>query len=343
VLSYQELGEQEVLDEEDLDDLLREGIVALLATPDSGVVQADRITAAQVLADLDDPRYPVSRDEWRRETVRRNETFGQPDGYWCYVRPGTYGIGGWEEDKESANHDLPGFWIARYPITVAQYAAFIDDGGYQQQGYWTPEGWKWRQEIDRTQPWRWGDAQYNSPNQAVIGVSWYECMAFCAWLTAQLDNTLPEGYALQLPTEAEWEAAAAYDAQMQQRTYPWDNKTEPTPEHAIFADDQGNRLGAPAPVGVCPAGAAACGALDLGGQVWEWCRSSHGAYPAGANEGQPDFKRDNIDVPLRGGSWYSNRTSVRCAARGWNIPSPDGYGDYGCRVLFSPRVRSHSR
>jgi formylglycine-generating enzyme required for sulfatase activity/energy-coupling factor transporter ATP-binding protein EcfA2 len=350
VLSYQELGEQEVLDEEDLNDLLREGITDLLTTPDSGVVQEDRITAARVLADLTDPRYPVSLDEWRQETARRNETFGAPDGYWCYVRPCTYQIGGWDEDENedeqpppAADIDLPGFWMARYPITVAQYRVFIDDGGYQQQGYWTSEGWKWRQEHDRTQPYRWGEARYNNPNQAVIGVTWYECMAFCNWLTAQLADRLPEGYVVQLPTEAEWEAAAAYDTQMERRTYPW-GEDEPTPEYAIFTDDQGNRLGAPAPVGVCPAGSAACGALDMGGQMWEWCRSSHKAYPAGANEGEQEFKRDEYDVPLRGGSWRNNRTSVRCAARGRNNPDLRGGSlNNGLRVLLSPRVPSHSR
>jgi formylglycine-generating enzyme required for sulfatase activity len=125
---------------------------------------------------------------------------------------------------------------------------------------------------------------------------------------------------------------------MQRRTYPW-GEDEPTPEHAIFEDDQGNNLGAPAPVGVCPAGAAACGALDMGGQVWEWCRSSHRAYPARANEGKQEFKRNKYDVPLRGGSWLDNRTSVRCAAR--NGDNPGYWGviiNLGFRVLLSPRV-----
>jgi formylglycine-generating enzyme required for sulfatase activity len=299
-----------------------------------------RLEAGRTLARLGDPRYPVSLDEWRTQTAQRNETFGAPDGYWCYVRPGTYRIGGWKEGEASADHELPAFWIARYPITVAQYAAFIADGGYANKDYWTPNGWEWRQERDRTQPYRWDNASYNSPNQAVIGVTWYECMAFCSWLTARLTDRLPAGYAVQLPTEAEWEAAAAYDAQMQRRTYPWDNKTEPTPEHAIFADDQGNRLGAPAPVGVCPTGAAACGALDMGGQVWEWCRSSHGAYPAGANEGEQEFNRDEGDVPVRGGS-YRNSSYVRCAARGRHFPGGrDDDGNFGLRVLLSPRVPS---
>jgi formylglycine-generating enzyme required for sulfatase activity len=297
-----------------------------------------RLEAGRTLARLGDPRYPVTLDEWRTQTAQRNETFGAPDGYWCYVRPGTYQIGGWKEDEASADHELPGFWIARYPITVAQYAQFIEADGYQNKGYWTSEGWKWRQERDRTQPYFWGNAQYNSPNQAVIGVAWYECMAFCAWLTAQLADTLPEGYAVHLPTEAEWEAAAAYDAQMQRRTYPWGDKPEPTPEHAIFADDQDNNLGAPAPVGVCPAGSAACGALDMGGQVREYCRSSHRTYPQGAGEGKSDFSSASRDVSLRRGSWWDNRTYVRCAARHWCGPNLIGIDTDGCRVLLSPRA-----
>jgi formylglycine-generating enzyme required for sulfatase activity len=310
---------------------LQRGLVAIIEAPDVPVAQ--RLEVARMLADLGDPRYPVTLDDWRNEIARRNEQFGAPDGYWCYIRPGTYRIGGWEEGEQSADHDLPGFWIARYPITVAQYAAFIADGGYQNKDYWTPQGWNWIQERNRTQPWKWDNSKYNSPNQAVIGVAWYECMAFCAWLTAQLDET---GYAVQLPTEAEWEAAAAYDAQMQRRTYPW-GEEEPTPEHAIFEDDQGNKLGAPAPVGVCPGGATACGALDMGGQVWEWCHSSHKAYPQGAHIACAEFNRDEGDVPLRGGSWKINRTNVRCAARYGGIPIFNVIY-CGCRVLLSLRV-----
>jgi formylglycine-generating enzyme required for sulfatase activity len=335
-----ELGKRNTLNLNRLEQQLRTVFVDILEQPTEPMRLPQRLDAGRALADLGDRRYPVTLDEWRAEITRRNETFGAPDGYWCYVRPGIYQIGGWEKGKKSADHKLPGFCIARYPITVAQYAAFIDDGGYQQQDYWTPAGWEWRQEIDRTQPWRWDNTQYNSPNQAVIGVTWYECMAFCAWLTAQLTDT---GYEVRLPTEAEWEVAAAYDEEMQRHTYPW-GEDEPTPEHAIFADDQGNNLGTPAPVGVCPAGAAACGALDMGGQVWEYCRSRHKAYPAGAGEGKSDFRSGSDGVPLRGGSWRNKRTLVRCTARFRYYPGSYGIDSCdGCRVLLSPRVRPHSR
>jgi formylglycine-generating enzyme required for sulfatase activity len=316
---------------------LRTGLAALLNDATQPLQIAERVRAGFLLGELGDPRFPVALDEWRQETARRNETFGTPNGYWCYVRPGIYRIGGWKEDTESADLGLPGFWITRYPIAVKQYAQFIKAGGYQNKEYWTPQGWAWIQQHNRTQPWGWDNAQYNGPNQAVIGVTWYECMACCAWLTAQLADMLPAGYAVQLPTEAEWEAAAAYDAQMQRRSYPW-GEDAPTREHAVFADAQGNNQGAPAPVGVCPAGAAACGALDMVGQVWEWCCNNYLAYPQGAGEGLSAFHQDEGDVPVRGGAWYNNSTYVCCAARNGDIPSIRelNTGD-GFRVVLAPR------
>jgi formylglycine-generating enzyme required for sulfatase activity len=247
---------------------------------------------------------------------------------------------------------LPGFWIARYPLTVAQYRVFIEDGGYQQQDYWTPEGWEWIQNHNRTKPWDWDDVQYNRPNHAVSSLPWYECMAFCAWMTTLLANELPAGYAVQLPTEAQWEVAAAYDGQRQRRSYPWGEK-ETTPDLAIFADAPGSKRtesfkdkpgnqigtfaddpGAPAVVGVCPAGAAACGALDLGGQVWEWCRSSYKAYPQGASEGLSEFNQNQWGVPMRGGSWDESSANVCCAVRISRIPRFLGVG---FRIVLAPR------
>jgi formylglycine-generating enzyme required for sulfatase activity len=144
---------------------------------------------------------------------------------------------------------------------------------------------------------------------------------------------------VQLPTEAEWEASAAYDAQMQRRTYAW-GEEEPTPEHAIFKDDQGNNLGAPAPVGVCSAGMAACGALDMGGQVWELCTNSYGTYPRGAEDACSEFNQGERYVPLRGGSWYNNKPSVRTMARVRYYPNVGGTYYGGFRVLLAHHASS---
>ena len=150
------------------------------------------------------------------------------------------------------------------PITVAQYAAFIAAGGYRERRWWTPEGWTWIRERKRPEPWRWQEAPFNSrPQQAVQSVASYEAMAFCSWLRDQV--VPPAGYTVRLPTEAEWEAAAAFDPKGERRAYPWGNQP-PTSRLTVFGQEW--ECGAP-DVGTCPAGAAACGALDMAGTIWE--------------------------------------------------------------------------
>ncbi|NJL06672.1 MAG: formylglycine-generating enzyme family protein, partial [Chloroflexaceae bacterium] len=164
-------------------------------------------------------------------------------------------MGGWGEDvknqpdRPAVPHALPQYWIARTPITNAQWQAWVDAGG--EPSYAADE------------------SRSNTLNQPVVAVTWFMCRDFCAWLTQQLAGALPEGYEIRLPTEAEWEVAAAYDGRGNRRMYPWGDTPEPNADHAIFADAQGNNLGAAAPVGVCVAGAAACGAADMAGNVFE--------------------------------------------------------------------------
>ena len=145
----------------------------------------------------------------------------------------------------------------------------------------------------------------------------------------QLVDHLPAGYTVRLPTEAEWEVAAAWDG-AQRRPSPW-GKVEPTPELAIYNALQ---LDAPAPVGCCPAGVAACGALDLVGNTWEWTCSAYGAYPKQAYNGREDFTPGEYGLALRGGSYYQNSTSVRCGARYGDAPINNG-GNVGFRVIVA--------
>ena len=335
-LSYADLCERgafagSLLDiEADLEAPLCGAIRPLLETPDVAITTADRIAAARVLGDLGDPRYPVDVADWRRELGRRDEAFGDTgDHYWRYVRPGTYVIGGWEADEQPVALQISAFWLARFPLTVAQYAPFVAEGyGAGAERWWTPEGWKWKK--TRTQPWGWDMPEYSGLNQPVIGVPWHEATAFCAWLTERLADVLPAGHVLRLPTEAEWEAAASFDGSPLRRRYPWGDD-EPTPERAIY---DASKLGRPAPVGGCPSGAAACGALDLAGNVWELTASEYRAYPDGSHQPQKDFT--NGRTAWRGGSWYNDSSYVRCGARGRNYLLD--YSGNGFRVVLAPRL-----
>ncbi|MBK9945509.1 MAG: SUMF1/EgtB/PvdO family nonheme iron enzyme [Kouleothrix sp.] len=332
---------------------LRTALCDLLEHPDPTLTLPERVEAGRALGELGDPRFPVAIEQWRAEALL--QIFGQPGGYWCSLPAGRYRIGEGGDDQSISVSgvvrsvarrlsgsteagvpiELPGFWIARYPVTVAQYAPFVAVGyGPEAERWWTPEGWRWKQSRQRSRPEDWDNSRYTATNQPVISVAWYEATAYCAWLSEQLVEVLPADYCVRLPSEAEWEAAASYAPGEPRRAYPW-GEEDPTPERAIY-DASG--LDTPAPVGCCPAGAAVCGALDLAGNVWEWCASSLKAYPAQSQVLEKDFTLDSreYDVPLRGGSYYNNSTSVRCGARSRSDPI-DRSGDDGFRLVVAPR------
>jgi formylglycine-generating enzyme required for sulfatase activity len=311
--------------EAEIESPLRQSLARLFRTHEATIPLEDRLIAGRILGELGDPRVPVADAEWRTSLQGLSTTFTAiGDHYWRYLSAGRYRIGGWEDGEASAEHDVAAFWVARLPVTVAQFARFVAEG-YRDDRYWTPNGLAWRRA--RTAPYEWGNPQYSGANQPVIGVTWYDAMAFCHWLTEQL----PAGSVIRLPTEAEWEVAAAYDGSATQRTYPW-GEDETTPERAVY---DAWKLDAAAPVGLCPAGVAACGALDLAGNVWEWCASHHTTYPDTAYTLEKDFTADDWVVPLRGGYW--NSSNVRCGARRWGLPD-FGRDYFGIRVVVSPQL-----
>jgi formylglycine-generating enzyme required for sulfatase activity len=260
----------------EVEEPLRAALVDLLAEHEPAVPQSDRITAGRLLGELGDPRFPVTIEEWQHSIVHeRNEEFGSPNGYWCYVRPGTYQIGGWNDGEERADITLPGFWIARYLITAAEFSDFAQ-GGYteQAQRWWTPCGWYWKKTIDREQPEYWQHRRIDRSNQAITLVTWYEAVAFCHWLHSQLADDLPTNYEIRLPTEKEWEIAAVYDRQHQRR---------------IKACEESMWLKAPMPVGTAPTAVAACGVYDILEQALEWTASRYQSYSSADNQPVHDF------------------------------------------------------
>lgn len=144
--------------------------------------------------------------------------------------------------------------LGKYPVTVTEYQAFVDAGGYFDSKYWDEPSWRWREEERWTEPKKW-DRQLEHPNWPVSGVSWYEARAYCRWRSTDSVGTF------RLPTEAEWNAAATPDG----REYSW-GEQEPDVERANFA----NNVGGPTPVGVYPAGNGPFDHCDLAGNVWEW-------------------------------------------------------------------------
>jgi formylglycine-generating enzyme required for sulfatase activity len=254
--------------------------------------------------------------------------------YWCQLEAGPFWYGPYnapagEQPPELRQETLPyRYQVARYPVTNAEYARFIAAGGYEQPDWWTPNGWAYQQEQNWTQPRFWDRDDRNAPTQPVVGVSWFEAMAYCRWLTAQghTQGWLPRAAEIRLPTSLEWERAARHT---DERAYPWGTE-EPTPEHANYAEAD---IGHPSAVGCFPAGAAMCGARDLSGNVWEWTTTPYQQPWQG--EPEQDFT-PNARVVLRGGAWYSDKSAQMCGARVGNYANLRNI-DRGFRIIRSLR------
>jgi hypothetical protein len=188
--------------------------------------------------------------------------------------------------------------LSRYPATNWQFDRFIEDGGYQNQEHWSPQGWAWLQKEQVNEPVYFRDRRYHAPNQPVVGVSFWEAEAFCRWAGGRL------------PSERQWEAAARG---REAREYPWDGPWEDG-----ICNTAESGLGTTSPVGLFPRSRQAdFGLEDLAGNVWEWCSDEH----------------EYGGRLLRGGSWINGSRFARAANRLGNDPGNRNF-NVGFRVLL---------
>jgi hypothetical protein len=186
--------------------------------------------------------------------------------------------------------------LGRYPVTVEEYKDFANARAYDESKWWSPEGWAARVEGKWTGPDEW-DTQLLHPNRPVVGVSWFEANACCAWKSEQTGRTI------RLPTEAEWAAVAMSP----HGEYPWGG-AEPNEELMNYRDESGKpNVGHPTPVGVYPTGAGPHGHLDLAGNVWEWTSTEDGLGPVCRGGGWSDLagycRSSSRDCYSPGGRW----------------------------------------
>jgi formylglycine-generating enzyme required for sulfatase activity len=306
-------------------------LVAVLAH--SALPARDRAEAGNLLAKLGDPR---------REVVpAKLDHLAQME--FCYVPSGEFLMG----DERHRNQQLDyGFWIARHPVTVAQFDLFVKAGGYGQERWWTEakadKRWRlgkvkdaWDQEREAPVGY---EEPFGQPNHPAVGVTWYEAAAFARWLGEQWKaGPPPKGDLVRLPLEAEWEKAARGGMEMlvqplcrrfvdgltepehpaltpspdPRREFPWLGQFD-----ANKANGSETNIGASSAVGCFPAGASPCGALDLSGNVWEWCQDDAGGARV-----------------LRGGSFTDVPVDLRCSYRLDFVPV-NRYCNIGFRVVW---------
>ena len=291
----------------------------------------ERNDAGKTLSILGDPRF--NPDLWN---LPADETLG-----FTMIPAGKFLMGNNDRDDEKPQHEvsLPDFWMAKYPVTVAQFRAFTEATKYSFE--------------------RW---QYNNiATHPVVSITWYEALEYTKWLDKELrqyaeqqlisgmKNSLWQGLAenklhVILPSEAEWEKSARG---IDGRIYPWQGKFDPDK-----ANTNETKIGDPSVVGCFPAGASPYGLQDMSGNIWEWTRSIFGQrddkynlisqynYPYDGTDGREDLSKSKDFVrSLRGGSFLDVSGYARCAYRRRGLPDYRRRY-YGFRVVVSPVLPS---
>ena len=225
------------------------------------------------------------------------------------------------EVTDRLTHTVAPFWIARYPVTVAQFRAFLD-ACHAEDGWRLPPGFMADLPPDYPPP----KHRARHGNHPADSVNWWDACAFCHWLAARLDTDV------WLPTEFEWQQAATGGDP--ERTYPWG--TEWSPELEPWrANTLESGLDRSTAVGMYPAGASPAGIMDMAGTLWEWCSN---AFDDPDNTAAPASQEDRR--VLRGGSWSGNQVNARAAFRYRNFPVNRDYV-IGFRVVCSSPSSGH--
>ena len=229
-------------------------------------------------------------------------------------------------DNEKWAHpvEVRPFSIARAAVSHGDYLRFVEAGGYQRRAYWDEAGWQWRQHSGLEHPryWREGPDGWQvrafdrweplPPHAAMIHVCWHEAQAYCRWAGRRL------------PTEVEWEVAAAAEPAADGRTlsahkrrFPWGD-APPRPDQANL---DGHALGT-VDVGAHPAGDSAFGCRQMIGNVWEWTADTFGPYPGFVPDMYQDYSQPLFGVTrvLRGGAWATRGRMIRNSWRTYYGP-----------------------
>jgi iron(II)-dependent oxidoreductase len=218
------------------------------------------------------------------------------------------------------------FAISRTAVTNAEFASFVDDGGYRRREFWDEQGWQWREIAGAEHPvyWRpldggrWLRRNFDQwlpleDDLPVLHVNWYEASAYCRWANRRL------------PTESEWEMAASAELNRdgagiaeRKRLYPWGDEA-PTPERANL---DWRSLGCIA-AHALPASESAFGCRQMIGNTWEWTASAFEPFPGFVTGPYKEYSAPwfGDHKVLRGGCWATRSRLIRSNYR--NFYKPD--------------------
>jgi len=223
---------------------------------------------------------------------------------WCWI--GSENHFAWEGPRHRVFID--GFEIARTSVSRREYQRFL-------------------QATSHEEPRDWGLECFADPEQPVVGVNWFDAMAYCRWLS----ETTGEVY--RLPSEAEWEKACKGGDD--NRQYAWGSEAPDSMERyrRDWAAPQRTLEGQPNGFGL----------LHMGDNVHEWCLDWYsGDYYALSPRCNPAGPESGTRRVSRGGSWRHRVKASRAAHRS-SLPPSYRYTDYGFRIVRELRANAASR
>lgn len=280
-------------------------------------------------------RKEAAEQKRQAEEAARKE--GLPES--VLVKGGTFTMGCTAEQGSDCNDwekpahkvTLPDFYIGRTAVTVAQFAAFVEDSGYRteaEQGggsyIWSGSEWKMTKGVD----WRCDEKgkprSQEGHDHPVIHVSWNDALAYCEWLSSK------HGGRFRLPSEAEWEYAARGGLLSKGYKYAGSNGLE---EVAWYSENSGSKTHP-----VAQKSPNELGLYDMSGNVWEWCADDwHDNYKKAPADGSAwvDGPQRGSRRVRRGGSWLNGAGYCRVSNRSANLPDSRDGGN-GFRVALVP-------
>jgi len=296
--------------------LTQDGLVFRMIAQHECQHQETLLQVLQLASDA--PVLPLERAPRAERIVRADERVAIPAG--AYAMGTRARAGSWDNERGEHVREIDAFEIDRFPVTNARWRAFVEDGGYRRPELWTRAGWEWREHEDVELPFAWrrhgrdelrvlrlGRELPLEALEPVQHVSCHEAEAFARWAGGRL------------PSEAEWEKAAAWDpARPEGRVYPWG---EERPDAARA--NLGAELLGPAPIGSFPAGASYAGAEQMIGDVYEWTSSPFEPYPGFEAFPYAEYSEVFFGAGyrvLRGGSWAAGASLARSSYRNWDLP-----------------------
>ena len=269
-----------------------------------------------------------------------DKTINDGFGDLVYVPAGAFKMGdnfGDGESRERPVHavTLDAFYIGKFEITNADWRKFRDDSAYDDTKLW-PNG----RVVPKDQSPYWtqannhGGATPGSDNYPMLGVNWDAATAYCNWVSAKT------GKKYRLPTEAEWEKAARGT---DQRRFPWGNNIDAT--YASFTHSAGFETaqivgyydGSKRGDFQTHSGASPYGAMDMAGNVMEWCQDWYGrGYYAESAKKNPQGPEKGAYRVLRGGGFFFEPQDARSYARSGGWPSLQAWRMVGFRLARQP-------